>query len=73
MKKPRTARPLQKSNASKIEEAPIIHLVNCLIEKAHELGASDIHIEPWEDEVVVRYRVDGVLEEVGQVVLHEAT
>lgn len=44
-----------------IEEAPIIHLVNCLIEKAQEMGASDIHIEPWENEVVVRFRVDGVL------------
>lgn len=50
-----------KKSDKEIEEAPIIHLVNCLIEKAHDMGASDVHIEPWEDEVVVRYRIDGVL------------
>ncbi|MEZ0371556.1 MAG: ATPase, T2SS/T4P/T4SS family [Candidatus Sericytochromatia bacterium] len=43
------------------EVAPIIHLVNSLIEKAHHLRASDIHIEPRETEVVIRYRIDGVL------------
>lgn len=43
------------------EDAPVIHMVNCLIEKAHEMNASDIHIEPWENEVVIRYRVDGRL------------
>lgn len=43
------------------EVAPIIHLVNSLIEKAHHLGASDIHIEPWKDEVLIRYRIDGQL------------
>ncbi|HEY9841244.1 MAG TPA: type II/IV secretion system protein [Candidatus Obscuribacterales bacterium] len=47
-----------------LEDAPIIHMVNCLIEKGHDLGASDIHIEPWEDEVVVRYRIDGMLKVV---------
>jgi len=43
------------------EVAPIIHLVNSLIEKAHHLRASDIHIEPRENEVVIRYRIDGLL------------
>ncbi|MGV3526260.1 MAG: GspE/PulE family protein [Candidatus Sericytochromatia bacterium] len=43
------------------EVAPIIHLVNSLIEKAHRLQASDIHIEPTEHHVVVRYRMDGQL------------
>ncbi|PKL75088.1 MAG: hypothetical protein CVV27_17195, partial [Candidatus Melainabacteria bacterium HGW-Melainabacteria-1] len=43
------------------EAAPIIHLVNGLIEKAHDSGASDIHIEPQENEIVIRYRIDGQL------------
>ncbi|MBI3856755.1 MAG: Flp pilus assembly complex ATPase component TadA [Planctomycetes bacterium] len=41
------------------ESAPVIQLVNTLIEAAYAQGASDIHIEPAEEEVVVRYRVDG--------------
>ncbi|MEW6729760.1 MAG: ATPase, T2SS/T4P/T4SS family [Acidobacteriota bacterium] len=40
---------------------PIILLVNKLIETAYRMGASDIHIEPGEGEVVVRYRIDGDL------------
>lgn len=43
------------------EIAPIIYLVNSLIEKAYLVQASDIHIEPSETEVVIRYRIDGVL------------
>lgn len=42
-------------------EAPTIRLVNRLIANAVEQGASDIHVEPLEDCVRVRYRVDGVL------------
>jgi general secretion pathway protein E len=42
-------------------EAPIIKLVNLLITRAIEIGASDIHIEPFEGEIITRYRVDGVL------------
>src|SRR4030065_1904804 len=45
-------------------EAPIIRLVNLLITRAVESRASDIHIEPFEDELKVRYRIDGVLHEV---------
>lgn len=45
-------------------EAPIIKLVNLLITRAVEDRASDIHIEPFGDEVKVRYRVDGVLSDV---------
>ncbi len=44
-------------------EAPIIRLVNQLIARAVETGASDIHIEPFEDRLQVRYRYDGVLHE----------
>ena len=40
--------------------AVIIRIINRLIEDAHQNGASDIHIEPSESELVVRYRIDGV-------------
>jgi general secretion pathway protein E len=42
-------------------EAPVIQLVNLLITRAVEGRASDIHIEPFEDKLRIRYRVDGVL------------
>ncbi len=42
-------------------EAPIIQLVNLLISRAVEIGASDIHLEPFENQFRVRYRKDGVL------------
>jgi len=45
-------------------EAPIIKLVNQIIRNAAESGASDIHIEPFEGQLKVRYRVDGLLREV---------
>lgn len=45
-------------------EAPIIRLVNRLILNAVELKASDIHFEPFEHEFKVRYRIDGVLNDV---------
>ena len=44
-------------------EAPIIRLVNTIFSGAIKAGASDIHLEPFEDEIKVRYRVDGVLQE----------
>jgi general secretion pathway protein E len=44
-------------------EAPVIRLVNRMIERAVEQRASDIHIEPFEGRLRVRYRVDGVLGE----------
>ena len=46
------------------EEGPIVKLVNSILEQAVHEGASDIHIEPMEDRVRVRYRVDGVLHQV---------
>ena len=45
-------------------EAPVIRLVNLVIQRAVEQRASDIHIEPFESRLKVRYRVDGVLHEV---------
>src|SRR4051812_30919341 len=44
-----------------ISDAPLVRLVNSMIFEAAEDGASDIHVEPQEDELVVRYRIDGVL------------
>src|SRR5207247_9236709 len=49
------------------DSAPIIQLVNSLIESAYTQGASDIHIEPAEEEVVIRYRVDGDLKIVNRL------
>jgi len=46
------------------EEAPIINIVNSILEHAVYEGASDIHIEPAEKEVSIRYRIDGVLKSV---------
>ncbi len=44
-----------------VSDAPIIKLVNHILFQAVKRGASDIHIEPFEKEVRVRYRIDGVL------------
>lgn len=46
------------------DEAPIIRLVNSLLSQAVKDGASDIHIEPYERDLVVRFRVDGLLYEI---------
>ncbi len=46
------------------DEAPIIRLVNWMLKRAVKERASDIHVEPFEKELVVRFRVDGVLKEV---------
>lgn len=46
------------------DDAPIIQLVNSIIVQAVRDRASDIHIEPFQNEIVVRFRVDGVLHEI---------
>ncbi len=46
------------------DDAPIIRLINALLTEAIKEDASDIHIEPFETRLVVRFRVDGVLREV---------
>jgi type II secretory ATPase GspE/PulE/Tfp pilus assembly ATPase PilB-like protein len=43
------------------EEAPVVRLVNVVLMSAIQKGASDIHIEPYEKELRVRYRIDGTL------------
>ncbi|MFH1755003.1 MAG: type IV-A pilus assembly ATPase PilB [Candidatus Latescibacterota bacterium] len=49
---------------AKSENAPVVKLVNSLITDAVAKGASDIHIEPYEKKVRVRYRIDGMLHEM---------
>lgn len=46
------------------DDAPIIRLINALLTQAIKEGASDIHIEPFENRLLVRMRVDGVLREI---------
>src|SRR5690606_2520317 len=45
------------------ESAPVIQLANRIIEDAYISGASDIHIEPQEKDLLVRYRIDGLCQE----------
>ena len=58
---------LQSESAAKGLE--IIPLVNCMVQDAIKLAASDLHIEPWENAIVVRARVNGVLLEVAHLPL----
>lgn len=50
--------------ASQIDSGPIVKLVNTIITRGAESAASDVHIEPYDKELRVRFRVDGVLREV---------
>ena len=45
-------------------DAPIIKLINGIISQAIKQKASDIHFEPYEDQLIIRFRVDGILKEV---------
>ncbi len=49
---------------AQIEDAPVVKLINGLLIDAVKRGASDIHIEPFEHEIRVRYRIDGALLEI---------
>ena len=51
-------------------EAPVIRLVNLILQHAVEQKASDIHIEPFPDQLKVRYRVDGLLHDVESPPMH---
>ncbi|MCX8011925.1 MAG: type IV-A pilus assembly ATPase PilB, partial [Desulfobacterota bacterium] len=50
--------------ASAAEEAPIVKLANFIITDAIHKNASDIHMEPYEDELRIRFRIDGVLHQI---------
>lgn len=56
--------PEQQQFAKGDTEAPIIALIDQMFNEAHEMRASDIHIEPMEDRVRIRYRIDGRLVEM---------
>jgi type IV pilus assembly protein PilB len=47
-----------------VEDAPVVKLINGILTDAVLRGASDIHIEPYENEIRVRYRIDGALQEI---------
>ncbi len=47
-----------------VEDAPVVRLINGILTDAVRRGASDIHVEPYEKELRVRYRVDGALQEI---------
>jgi len=61
------ARKLEEEVESELVDKPIIKLVNSIIEEAVDSGASDIHIEPYENSVRVRFRIDGVLTEISKL------
>ena len=50
-----------------VSDVPLVRLVNSVIFQAAEDGASDIHFEPQEDALVVRFRIDGVLQEMQRI------
>src|SRR5580765_5604939 len=50
-----------------VSDAPLVRLVNSIIFQAAEEGASDVHVEPQDDCMLVRFRIDGVLQEVQRV------
>lgn len=52
------------------EEAPVVRLVYGILEGSHDAGASDIHLEPHQPEMRVRYRVDGELQQIMTIPTH---
>jgi type IV pilus assembly protein PilB len=50
-----------------ISDAPLVRLVNSILFQAAEDGASDVHFDPSEDALVVRFRIDGVLQEIQRI------
>jgi type IV pilus assembly protein PilB len=49
---------------AQVDDAPVVKLINGVLQDAVSRGASDIHIEPYEKEVRIRYRIDGALQEI---------
>jgi type IV pilus assembly protein PilB len=54
----------QASRGTKAEDLPIIKIVDTIIQYAYENNASDIHIEPGEEKILVRFRIDGLLHDI---------
>jgi type IV pilus assembly protein PilB len=64
----RTVEETQVSNLSSVsEDAPIVRYVNSMLEQAIQNRASDVHLEPAENDLRIRYRIDGVLHEIDTV------
>ena len=59
----RTGDRIDQSVIDEIQNAPAVRLTNAIITQAISIRASDIHIEPFDSEIIVRYRIDGVLVE----------
>ncbi len=55
---------LDSAVADQVNSAPVVKLVNSMIDYAIRAGSSDIHIEPMEDRIRVRIRIDGVMQEI---------
>jgi len=55
---------VEEQEESEVAAAPIVRLINSLFEQAVRMRASDIHIEPYTDEIRVRFRIDGDLTEI---------
>ncbi|MCF6465644.1 GspE/PulE family protein [Clostridium sp. Cult2] len=47
-----------------VSTAPVVKLINSIVEQAVEMRASDIHIEPWDEDIRIRFRIDGDLHEI---------
>lgn len=58
------AKRLQDQGIEAVNAGPVVRLVTTIITEAVESGASDIHVEPNESDVVVRYRIDGILHKI---------
>jgi len=54
----------QAKKSAKPEDLPVIKIVDTLVEYAYENNASDIHIEPGDEETLVRFRIDGILHDI---------
>lgn len=53
-----------KEELLEVSTAPVVKLINSIIQQAVEMRASDIHIEPWDEEIRIRFRIDGDLHEI---------
>lgn len=52
------------TSSNNVDDAPTVRLANSILTQAIDVKASDIHIEPFENEVLVRYRIDGVIKDI---------
>jgi type IV pilus assembly protein PilB len=55
---------LEDEELLEVSAAPVVKLINSIIEQAVEMRASDIHIEPWDSDIKIRFRIDGDLTEI---------